>query len=137
MPLYTYRCKECEHQFDIRQSFSEDSLTDCPNCEHPALRKVINQVGVVFRGKGFYVNDSKSNNPAAPGGKPKPDGNGSENAGNEKSSSSSEGDGSNAKDSSSSDSGGSDGKSTQPTKGESSTAKSEPKPAASNKSAKN
>lgn len=74
MPLYTYRCKECEHQFDIRQSFSEDSLIDCPNCEQPALRKVINQVGVVFKGTGFYVNDSKSNNPAAPGGKSKSDG---------------------------------------------------------------
>lgn len=71
MPLYTYRCKECEHQFDIRQSFSEDALVDCPNCEEPALRKVINQVGVVFKGSGFYVNDSKSNNPAAPSGKSK------------------------------------------------------------------
>ncbi len=74
MPLYTYRCKECEHEFEIRQSFSEDSLTDCPNCEKPALRKVINQVGVVFKGTGFYVNDSKSNNPAAPSGKAKDDG---------------------------------------------------------------
>lgn len=73
MPLYTYRCKECEHEFDIRQSFSEDSLTDCPNCEKSALRKVINQVGVVFKGTGFYVNDSKSNNPAAPSGKSKDD----------------------------------------------------------------
>lgn len=78
MPLYTYRCKECEHEFDIRQSFSEDSLTDCPNCEKPALRKVINQVGVVFRGSGFYVNDSKSNNSAAPGGSSKSDGSGSD-----------------------------------------------------------
>ena len=71
MPLYTYRCKECEHQFDIRQSFSEDPLVDCPKCGRPALRKVINQVGVVFKGSGFYVNDSKSNNPAAPSGKSK------------------------------------------------------------------
>ena len=74
MPLYTYRCKECEHEFEIRQSFSEDALTDCPNCEQSALRKVINQVGVVFKGKGFYVNDSKSNNPAAPSGKAKENG---------------------------------------------------------------
>ena len=71
MPLYTYRCKECEYQFDIRQSFSEDALIDCEKCGKPALRKVINQVGVVFKGKGFYVNDSKSNNPAAPSGKSK------------------------------------------------------------------
>lgn len=76
MPLYTYRCKECEYQFDIRQSFSEDALVDCPTCGKPALRKVINQVGVVFKGSGFYVNDSKSNNSAAPGGKSKADNNG-------------------------------------------------------------
>ena len=74
MPLYTYRCKECEYEFEIRQSFSDDPLTECPTCGQHALRKVINQVGVVFKGKGFYVNDSKSNNPAAPSGKSKENG---------------------------------------------------------------
>lgn len=81
MPLYTYRCKECEHEFEIRQSFSEDALTDCPNCEKSALRKVINQVGVVFKGKGFYVNDSKGNNSAAPSGKSKENGSKSSDSG--------------------------------------------------------
>lgn len=104
MPLYTYRCKECEHEFDIRQSFSEDALTDCPNCEQAALRKVINQVGVVFRGTGFYVNDSKSNNPAAPGGKSKPE-NGASDSKESASSSSSE-----------SDNGSSESKSAEPAK---------------------
>ncbi|MEM8861540.1 MAG: FmdB family zinc ribbon protein [Chloroflexota bacterium] len=73
MPLYAYRCKECEYELEIRQSFSDDPLVDCPKCSKPALRKVINQVGVVFKGSGFYVNDSKSSNPAAPGNGSKSD----------------------------------------------------------------
>ena len=110
MPLYTYRCKECEYEFEIRQSFSEDSLTDCEKCGKPALRKVINQVGVVFKGTGFYVNDSKSNNPAAPSGKSKDSTTKSADSG----------------DSSSSSSSGDSGKSS-----ESSSTKSESKPAKS------
>lgn len=66
MPLYTYRCKTCEHQFDVRQSYADDPLKTCPDCGEEELRKVINQVGVVFKGSGFYVNDAKAKNPAAP-----------------------------------------------------------------------
>ena len=66
MPLYTYRCRTCEHQFDVRQKFADDPLTTCPECGEEQLRKVINQVGVVFKGSGFYVNDAKAKNPAAP-----------------------------------------------------------------------
>lgn len=65
MPLYTYRCNDCNHQFDIRQRMSDDPLQECPTCEGQ-LRKVINSVGVVFKGSGFYVTDNKSNNSAAP-----------------------------------------------------------------------
>lgn len=65
MPLYTYRCNDCSHQFDIRQRMSDDPLKDCPNCEGN-LRKVINSVGVVFKGSGFYITDNKTKNSAAP-----------------------------------------------------------------------
>ena len=58
MPTYQYACRECDHAFDQVQSFSEDSLTDCPRCEG-RLRKVFNAVGVVFKGSGFYRNDSR------------------------------------------------------------------------------
>lgn len=59
MPTYTYRCKECDHQFDQRQSFSDDPLTVCPNCgAENGLRKVVNSVGIVFKGSGFYVTDN-------------------------------------------------------------------------------
>ncbi len=58
MPTYQYSCTDCGHFFEIHQSFSEDSLTVCPNCEGK-LRKVFNAVGVVFKGSGFYRNDSR------------------------------------------------------------------------------
>ena len=68
MPTYQYACTECGHSFDIVQSFSEDSLTVCPECSG-RLRKVFNAVGVVFKGSGFYRTDSRgkqtSSEPAA------------------------------------------------------------------------
>ncbi|MEX5302104.1 FmdB family zinc ribbon protein [Kocuria sabuli] len=59
MPVYAYACKDCGHAFDIRQSFSENALTVCPECAGD-LRKKFNTVGVVFKGSGFYRNDSRS-----------------------------------------------------------------------------
>ena len=58
MPTYQYSCTECGHFFEQFQSFSEDSLTVCPECEG-RLRKVFNAVGVVFKGSGFYRTDSR------------------------------------------------------------------------------
>lgn len=58
MPTYAYTCTACKHDFEIVQSFSDDSLTECPQCEG-RLRKVFNAVGVVFKGSGFYSNDSR------------------------------------------------------------------------------
>ena len=59
MPTYQYACTECGHAFEQVQSFSDASLTVCPQCEGK-LRKVFNAVGVVFKGSGFYRNDSRS-----------------------------------------------------------------------------
>ena len=58
MPTYQYSCTECGHFFEAVQSFSEESLTVCPECEG-RLRKVFNAVGVVFKGSGFYRTDSR------------------------------------------------------------------------------
>lgn len=66
MPLYAYRCKNCGYEFEQRQRMMDDPLTDCPSCAQADLRRVIDRVGVVFKGSGFYVTDNKSNNPAAP-----------------------------------------------------------------------
>lgn len=59
MPTYAYTCTECGHAFDIHQSFSDAALTECPACGGK-LRKVFSSVGVVFKGSGFYRNDSRS-----------------------------------------------------------------------------
>lgn len=59
MPTYAYACTECDNAFEIVQSFSDDSLTVCPQCQG-RLRKVFNSVGVVFKGSGFYRTDSRS-----------------------------------------------------------------------------
>lgn len=64
MPTYSYRCTECGTAFDIVQSFSDDSLTECPTCGG-RLRKLYNAVGVVFKGGGFYRNDSRTDGKGA------------------------------------------------------------------------
>ena len=60
MPIYTYRCERCGVQFDRRQKFSDDPLTDCPECKKKTLRKVYLPVGIVFKGSGFYSTDNRS-----------------------------------------------------------------------------
>ena len=52
MPIYTYRCRDCEFQFEQRQRMADDPLTQCPEC-NGRVRRVVNSVGVVFKGKGF------------------------------------------------------------------------------------
>ena len=64
MPTYQYSCTECGHFFEAVQSFSDDSLTVCPECDG-RLRKVFNAVGVVFKGSGFYRTDSRGSSSAS------------------------------------------------------------------------
>lgn len=59
MPTYQYQCNDCGQPLEVQQSFSDDALTVCPSCDG-RLRKVFNAVGVVFKGSGFYRNDSRS-----------------------------------------------------------------------------
>ena len=59
MPTYQYACTDCNHAFEQVQSFTDDALTTCPQCEG-RLRKIFNAVGVVFKGSGFYRTDSRS-----------------------------------------------------------------------------
>ncbi len=58
VPTYQYACTECGHAFEQFQSFSDDALTECPQCQG-RLRKLFNAVGVVFKGSGFYRTDSR------------------------------------------------------------------------------
>ena len=62
MPIYAYRCDSCGAQFEQHQSFSDDPLVICPECDEPALKKLIQPVGIVFKGSGFYVTDNRSAN---------------------------------------------------------------------------
>ena len=66
MPTYQYRCTECDHAFEQFQSFTDDALTVCPVCGG-RLRKVFNAVGVVFKGSGFYRNDSRGKESSSTG----------------------------------------------------------------------
>lgn len=59
MPTYQYQCTECGEALEAVQKFSDDALTECPNCAG-RLRKVFSAVGVVFKGSGFYRTDSRS-----------------------------------------------------------------------------
>ena len=59
MPIYMYKCGECGHRFEVRQKFTDDPLSVCPVCEG-SIRRVINSVGVVFKGSGFYVTDNRN-----------------------------------------------------------------------------
>jgi putative FmdB family regulatory protein len=61
MPTYQYACADCGHQFEAFQTFSEASLTACPECKGE-VRKIYSAVGVVFKGSGFYKTDSAQSN---------------------------------------------------------------------------
>ncbi|MFD6418143.1 FmdB family zinc ribbon protein [Streptomyces sp. NPDC060194] len=58
MPTYQYQCTECGEGLEVVQKFTDDALTVCPNCEG-RLKKVFSAVGIVFKGSGFYRNDSR------------------------------------------------------------------------------
>ena len=62
MPTYEYKCRDCGHQLEVVQSFTDDALTKCPSCRKQALRKVFSPVGIAFKGSGFYKTDSRSSN---------------------------------------------------------------------------
>ena len=59
MPTYQYRCADCGRELEVVQKFTDASLTECPTCTGN-LRKVLNAVGVVFKGSGFYATDNRT-----------------------------------------------------------------------------
>lgn len=64
MPTYEYVCKNCGKQLEVVQSIHDDALTTCPECGG-TLRKLFGNVGVVFKGSGFYKTDSRNNKKSA------------------------------------------------------------------------
>ncbi|MBG7700855.1 FmdB family transcriptional regulator [Streptomyces sp. MC1] len=70
MPTYQYQCTECGEGLEAVQKFTDDALTECPNC-NGRLKKVFSAVGIVFKGSGFYRNDSRgSTSSSTPASKP-------------------------------------------------------------------
>ena len=61
MPTYQYACTACGHQLEAVQKFTDEPLTQCPECEGH-LRKLFSSVGVVFKGSGFYRTASRAGN---------------------------------------------------------------------------
>lgn len=59
MPTYEYRCKDCGEHLEVVQSFRDDPLTECPRCSG-SLKKVFQPIGIAFKGRGFYRNDSRT-----------------------------------------------------------------------------
>jgi putative FmdB family regulatory protein len=80
MPIYKYVCENCGEQFEARQSFSDEPLTVCPTCEGH-IHRVIQPVGVVFKGSGFYVTDSRGKQNLATSGVKKDEAKGEDKAG--------------------------------------------------------
>ncbi|MEV5874392.1 FmdB family zinc ribbon protein [Streptomyces sp. NPDC052101] len=70
MPTYQYQCTECGEGLEAVQKFTDDALTECPSCSG-RLKKVFSAVGIVFKGSGFYRNDSRgSTSSSSPASKP-------------------------------------------------------------------
>ncbi|MFJ3337729.1 FmdB family zinc ribbon protein [Streptomyces sp. NPDC086766] len=72
MPTYQYQCTECGEGLEAVQKFTDDALTECPSCQG-RLKKVFSAVGIVFKGSGFYRNDSRgSSSSSSPASSSKP-----------------------------------------------------------------
>ncbi|MFJ8695998.1 FmdB family zinc ribbon protein [Streptomyces roseolilacinus] len=72
MPTYQYQCTECGEGLEAVQKFTDDALTECPSCKG-RLKKVFSAVGIVFKGSGFYRNDSRgASSSSAPASKSAP-----------------------------------------------------------------
>jgi putative FmdB family regulatory protein len=59
MPTYQYRCLNCNRQFEVKQSFDDKPIADCPSC-HGIARRIFCPVPIIFNGPGFYVTDSRN-----------------------------------------------------------------------------
>lgn len=57
MPIYEYECTACHHQLEAFQKMSDAPLTECPDCHHPALQKLVSAAGFQLKGTGWYATD--------------------------------------------------------------------------------
>lgn len=71
MPTYQYACPDCGLEFEKVQKFTDDPVKKCPKCSKRRVYRVVSKVAVTFKGSGWYITDSKSNNSAGTPGKDK------------------------------------------------------------------
>jgi putative FmdB family regulatory protein len=64
MPIYQYKCRNCGANIEKMQSFSAEPLVECPECHQQTLRKVVSAAGIIFKGSGWYITDSKKSSSA-------------------------------------------------------------------------
>ena len=62
MPIYEYRCESCEHRLEKLQKMSEGDLVDCPECQRPALKRLVSAAAFRLKGGGWYETDFKQDN---------------------------------------------------------------------------
>src|SRR4029079_7110458 len=67
MPIYEYRCTQCQHKLESLQRFSDAPLVTCPACGKDALTKLVSAAGFQLKGSGWYQTDFRG------GGSKKPD----------------------------------------------------------------
>jgi putative FmdB family regulatory protein len=67
VPTYEYECSSCDATHEVVQKMTDATLTECPECGHSPIRKLFTGVGVVFKGSGFYRNDSRSSGESGTG----------------------------------------------------------------------
>ena len=66
MPIYEYKCTECEHRLEKLQRMSDDALKDCPECGKPALTKLVSATSFKLKGTGWYETDFKGSKKEKP-----------------------------------------------------------------------
>ncbi|MFP4383298.1 MAG: FmdB family zinc ribbon protein [Spirochaetia bacterium] len=81
MPTYEYECTSCGHNFEVFQAMSDDPLSKCPECGKKVKRLISAGMGIIFKGSGFYVTDSKKSSSAASSKEGKTESTGSETGG--------------------------------------------------------
>jgi len=64
MPIYQYRCQSCGANIEKLQTVTADPLVECPECHQSTLKKVLQSVGIIFKGAGWYITDSKKSSSA-------------------------------------------------------------------------
>ena len=70
MPIYAYKCADCGHEKEVLQKIGAAPLTDCPDCGHPSMAKMVTAAGFQLKGSGWYATDFRNKDSGGKGGKP-------------------------------------------------------------------